>query len=67
VNWYILRALSGQERRVATTIREKVQKEGLEACLEDIVIPSEKVTEVHKGKKVSVDKKFLPGYILIKM
>jgi transcriptional antiterminator NusG len=67
VNWYILRALSGQERRVATTIREKVQKEGLDACVEDIVIPSEKVMEVHKGKKVSVNKKFLPGYILIKM
>lgn len=67
MDWYILRALSGQEKKVATAIKEKAAKEGLADCIEEIVIPTEKVTEIHKGKKVSVDKKFLPGYILIKM
>lgn len=67
MDWYILRALSGQEKKVASSIKEKAEKEGIGQCIEEIIIPTEKVTEIHKGKKISVDKKFLPGYILIRM
>jgi len=67
VDWYILQSLSGQEKRIATLIKEKARKDGLEECVEEIIVPTEKVTEIQKGKKVTTDKKFLPGYILLKM
>jgi len=67
VDWYILQSLSGQEKRVAALIAEKARKEGLDKYIEEVIVPTEKVTEVRKGKKVSADKKFLPGYILLKM
>lgn len=67
MNWYILRALSGQEKKVVASINEQLKKEGLTDLVEDIIIPVERVSEVQKGKRITVDKKFLPGYILIKM
>jgi transcription termination/antitermination protein NusG len=67
VDWYILQSLSGQEKRIATLIKEKARKDGLDEYIEEVVVPTEKVTEIQKGKKVSTDKKFLPGYILLKM
>jgi transcriptional antiterminator NusG len=67
VDWYILQSLSGQEKRIATLIREKAKKDGLDESIGEIVVPTEKVTEMQKGKKVSTDRKFLPGYILVKM
>lgn len=67
MKWYILQSLSGQERRIADSIKEKAAKVGLDKNIEEIIIPTEKVREVRKGKKVEVEKKFLPGYILIKM
>ena len=67
MNWYILRAVSGQEKKVVSAVEELLVKEGLKDLVEEIIIPTEKVTEVQKGKKITVDKKFLPGYILIKM
>lgn len=66
-NWYILQVLSGAEGRIAETIKEKVIKEGFSDLLQEVVVPMEKVLEVKKGKKVQVEKKFLPGYILVKM
>jgi len=67
MKWYILQSLSGQEKRIAASIAEKAEKENLKDYIGEIVIPIEKVIEIKKGKKVSVDKKVLPGYILIKM
>lgn len=67
MKWYILQSLSGQEKRIAASIEEKAEKENLKEYIGEIVIPIEKVIEIKKGKKVSVDKKVLPGYILIKM
>jgi transcriptional antiterminator NusG len=65
VDWYILQSLSGQEKRIATLIVDKAKKDGLGECIAEIVVPTEKVMEMHKGKKISMDKKFLPGYILL--
>lgn len=67
MKWYILQSLSGQEKRIAASIAEKAEKENLKEYIGEIIIPIEKVIEIKKGKKVSVDKKVLPGYILIKM
>ena len=67
MKWYILQSMSGQEKKVADSIKEQAAKKGLDKNIEDIVIPTEKVVEVRKGKKVDVERKFLPGYILIKM
>lgn len=65
--WYIVNALSGFEEKVAQAIREQAQKRGLEDRLEEVVVPTESVTEVKKGKKVVLDKKIFPGYVLVKM
>lgn len=65
MDWYILQSLSGQEKRIATLIMDKAKKDGLGACINEIVVPTEKVMEMHKGKKISMDRKFLPGYILL--
>lgn len=65
--WYILQVLSGAESRVAEAIREKAVKDGFADQLVEVVVPVEKVFEVRKGKKIQVEKKFLPGYILLKM
>ena len=65
--WYILQVLSGGENKASEAIREKVLKEGFSDLISEIVVPVEKTLEVRRGKKVQVDKKFLPGYMLIKM
>jgi transcriptional antiterminator NusG len=65
--WYILQVLSGAESKISESIKEKSLRAGLSNLIEEVIIPVEKVFEVKKGKKVQVEKKFLPGYILVKM
>ncbi|NRA74234.1 MAG: transcription termination/antitermination factor NusG [Rickettsiales bacterium] len=67
MEWYILQSLSGQEQRIATLIKEKAAKDGLDKYIEEVIVPTEKVSEIHKGKKITTNKKFLPGYVLLKM
>lgn len=64
--WYILNAVSGFEKRVVSDITEQARKRSLQECVEKIVIPTEEFVEVKRGQKVVSEKKFLPGYILIK-
>lgn len=63
--WYILQAYSGSEDRVVEQIGIDAEKKSLQAFISQIVVPSEKTTEVRRGAKVEVDRKFFPGYILI--
>lgn len=65
--WYIVNTLSGFEHKVAKMLNEFAEKRGLQSQFEDVVVPTESVTEVKKGKKVTSDKKIFPGYILVKM
>lgn len=65
--WYIIHAYSGYEAKVAEAIKAQAVIQGLEALVEDVIVPTEEVIEVRKGKKVSSDKKFFPGYVLIHM
>ena len=67
MRWYSVSVLSNFEKKVAESIRESVAQHGLEEEIEDVMVPTEEVTEVRKGKKVQVEKRFMPGYVLVKM
>ncbi len=65
--WYIVHAYSNFEKKVADAIRERAASAGLEESFEDIVVPMEEVVEVRRGRKVATERKFFPGYVLVKM
>jgi transcriptional antiterminator NusG len=65
--WYIVHAYTNFERKVADAIRERAKQAGLEHLFEEIVVPTEEVIEVRRGRKVQTERKFLPGYVLVKM
>ena len=67
MNWYILQALSGQEKRVASLIVEQSKKDGVSEMISDVVVPIENVPTIRRGKKVMIEKRLLPGYILLRM
>ncbi|MCZ4272838.1 transcription termination/antitermination protein NusG [Maritalea porphyrae] len=65
--WYIVQAYSNFERKVAESIREKIVASGLDHLFDDVLVPTEKVVEVRRGRKVDAERKFFPGYVLVKM
>ena len=65
--WYIVHAYSGFEKKVAVAISEKAKTKNIESAFSEIIVPTEEVVEVKKGKKRNAERKFFPGYILIKM
>ena len=65
--WYIVHAYSNFEKKVAETIREQAEQQGLEELIEEIEVPTEEVIEVVRGRKIDAERKFLPGYVLVKM
>lgn len=64
--WYIVHAYSNFEKKVAATIREQAERKGLQDLIEDIQVPSEEVVEIARGKKRTVERRFFPGYVLMK-
>jgi len=65
--WYIVHAYSNFEKKVAETIREQAKAQGLEDCFSEILVPTEDVVEIRRGRKVNAERKFFPGYVLVKM
>ena len=65
--WYIIHAYSGFENKVRDSIMAEASRMGLERFVESVEVPTEKVTEVRRGKKVQVERKFMPGYVLAKL
>ena len=65
--WYVVHVYSGSEKRVAESIRDQAQQFGLADQIDEVLVPTEEVVEMRRGKKVSTERKFFPGYILINM
>lgn len=65
--WYIVHAYSNFEKKVAEAIREKADQTGLGDKFDEILVPTEKVVEVRRGRKVDAERKFFPGYVLVKV
>lgn len=65
--WYIVHTYSNFEKKVAESIREQSRQRGLADLFEEVLVPTEKVTEVRRGRKIDTERKFFPGYVLVKM
>ena len=64
--WYAVSVLSNFEKKVEEAIKDGVAQKGLEDVIEQVVVPTETVPELRRGKKVMVDRRFMPGYVLIR-
>ncbi len=65
--WYIVHAYSNFERKVAEAIKERAQQNGLTDLFDEVLVPTEEVVEIRRGRKVASERKFFPGYVLVKM
>ena len=64
--WYVVKAVSGQENKIKTYIENEISRLGMDSFVEQILVPQEKVVQIRNGKKVTKDKTYFPGYIMIK-
>ena len=65
--WYVVHVYSGFEKKIASAIQEQAAQKGLADHFEEILVPAEEVVEVRRGAKVQTERKFFPGYVLVKM
>ena len=65
--WYVVHVYSGSEKRVKETIEDQSKSKNMTQFIEEVLIPTEEIFEIRKGSKVKTEKKFFPGYILVKM
>ncbi|MBN4051839.1 transcription termination/antitermination protein NusG [Parvibaculum lavamentivorans] len=67
MRWYIVHAYSNFEKKVAESIQERAESAGIADLFEELLVPVEEVMELRRGKKVTSERKFFPGYVLVKM
>jgi len=65
--WYSVSVLSNFEKKIAEQIRHSVSDAGLEEQIEEVLVPTEEVIEIRRGKKVTAERRFMPGYVLVRM
>lgn len=65
--WYSVSVLSNYEKKVAEQIHVSVAEKGLEDQIDEVLVPTEEVIEVRRGKKVTTERRFMPGYVLVRM
>ncbi|MBK8176085.1 MAG: transcription termination/antitermination protein NusG [Rhodospirillales bacterium] len=65
--WYVIHVYSGFERKVAQSIEEQARQAGMAERIPQVMVPTEEVVEVRRGQKVNSERKFFPGYVLVKM
>ncbi len=65
--WYSVSVLSNFEKKIAEQIRTSVTEQGLEDQIDEVLVPTEEVIEVRRGKKVTAERRFMPGYVLVHM
>jgi transcriptional antiterminator NusG len=65
--WYSVSVLSNFEKKIAEQIRLSVIENGLEDEIEEVLVPTEEVIEIRRGKKVTAERRFMPGYVLVRM
>ena len=66
-HWYIVHTYSNFEKKVAESIREQAEATGLSDAFEEVLVPTEEVVEMRRGQKINAERKFFPGYVLVKM
>ena len=65
--WYSVSVLSNFEKKIAETIRQKAKEQGLSEQIDEVLVPTEEVIEVRRNKKVTAERRFMPGYVLVHM
>jgi transcriptional antiterminator NusG len=67
LRWYVIHVYSGSEKKVAQSIEEQVRQAGYEDLIEEVLVPTEEVVEMRRGAKHNSERKFFPGYVLVRM
>jgi len=65
--WYVVHAYSGFEKQVQRSLKERIERSGIEELFGEILVPTEEVVEMKKGVKRRSERKFFPGYVLVEM
>ena len=65
--WYSVSVLSNYEKKIAETIRQSAIDSNMEEQIEEVLVPTEEIIEVRRGKKVTTERRFMPGYVLVRM
>ena len=65
--WYVVHVYSGFEKKIAQQVKEQAAQKGLADLVDEVLVPAEEVVEIRRGQKINAERKFFPGYVLVKM